>query len=257
MYEVELDFLKEFFYTANQKFCKMPFTVSEKGSFDVVTDVDRAIERDFRERLNERFPQDRLHGEEFSYEAPLRDRTWILDPIDGTYNFSTGSPHYGHQAALWDRGELKICAIYLPEFDEMYVASKGQGAFCNGRAIRVSKKDTKDAIFTFGDFPHQRPRDASHQIRIMENAIHKITRCRMFGAASVDFAYLASGRTEGTILFTKNKWDIAPGLLLVREAGGVALAPTGEEYSFDCRGIFAANKQTLFDEMMEGITIER
>ncbi|MBR2616073.1 MAG: hypothetical protein IKC69_05290, partial [Clostridia bacterium] len=228
-------------------------SVSDKGAFDVVTDVDRRIELYFKSELARVFPGDTLHGEEFSSDMPLSDRTWILDPIDGTYNFATGSPHYGHQAALWDRGAVQVSVIFLPVFDEMYEAVKGHGAFCNGKRLFVSNRRFEDSILSFGDYPHKRPDDVRDQKRLMEKSFPIVARLRMFGAASVDFAYLAAGRTEGVVLFTRNKWDIAPGWLLASEVGAAVLGPEGEDYSFDCCGIIALHQRDLFSRITEGI----
>ncbi len=242
----ELLFLKETLKKAYSDVCKSEILVSEKAEFDVVTNADQGIERIFKSELEKAFPGDRLHGEEFSSDTPLIDRTWILDPIDGTYNFSTSSPHFGLQAAFWDQGELRASVIYLPKFDEIYEAEKGKGAFCNGSRISVSQRKVKDSIVSFGDFPAARPSDASDQHLLLQNCYRKIARTRMFGAACIDFAYLASGKTEGVVLFTKNKWDIAPGLLLAKEAGAFCYGIQGEEYCFSSRGIFACNHPDLF-----------
>ncbi len=251
MYTKELDFLKNTLQEAYFQCCQSSVSVFEKAEFDVVTNVDRAIERHFSASLAHTFPGDRLLGEEFSSDAMLSDRTWILDPIDGTYNFSTGSRQFGLQAALWDRGDLRVSVIYLPAFSELYEAQEGKGAFLNGKRIFVSKRAPKDAIVSFGDFPHKRPEDAMQQMKIMERSIPRIARLRMFGAASVDFAHLASGKTEGVVLYTKNKWDIAPGWLLSREAGACLFGHDGEPYSFHSRAILACNHEDLYQVMMK------
>ncbi len=253
MYEKELEFLKETLVSASLAFCHMDFSVSDKGRFDVVTDADRNIERYFANKLRETFPGDTLHGEEFTSDAPLQDRTWILDPIDGTYNFSTDSHLFAHQAALWDHGALQICAIYFPVLGEMYEAVRGCGSFCNGSPIRISDRVTENAIVSFGDFPHGRPQDARDEMKLMECAYSRVARMRMFGAASADFAFLASGKTEGVVLFTKNKWDIAPGWLLCQEAGAFTFGVEHEPYSFSSRGIFACNRKELYEELMIGL----
>lgn len=255
MYEKELEFCKATIKRASDLFCHRSFSISEKGAFDVVTDADKGIELFFAEKLKSHFPGDTLLGEEFSGNTELNDRTWILDPIDGTYNFATGSPHFGHQAALWDQGKLQLAVIYLPVLDEMYEARAGQGAFCNGKPISVSKRTKEAAIISFGDFPHTRPLDARDQKRMMEHIYPRIARARMFGAASVDFAYLASGRIEGCAFFTRNKWDLAPGWLLTLEAGGAVLGLSGEPYGFLCRGLFAVNTTSLFQDITEGFQL--
>ena len=250
----ELQFLKETLPKAYTEICKDGMQVMQKAEFDVVTNIDRAIEAFFKEELKKEFPDDVLLGEEYSPDQPLLDRTWILDPIDGTYNFSTDSPSFGLQAAFWDRGALRAAVIYLPKYDELYEASFGEGAFCNGKRLSISDRGVNQSIVSFGDFPPARPHDADDQYLLVKNCYRKIARTRMFGAACIDFAYLASGKTEGVVLFTKNKWDIAPGLLLAKEAGAFCFGMQGEEYSFSSRGIFACNSRELY-ETVTGILL--
>lgn len=247
----ELDFLKKVLKEAYHKFSDTKMIVSEKARFDVVTNVDHAIERYFYEELQREFPGDRLLGEEFSSDLALSDRTWILDPIDGTYNFSIGACHFGVQAAFWDQGELKASAIYLPILNELYTAEKGKGAFCNGEQIFVSNRTAAASIISFGDPSHLREGDAKMQADMMHRAFGSIARYRMYGAACVDFAYLASGKIEGTVLVTRNKWDLAPGLLLAKEAGAHLYSVEGGEYDFSACGVIACNKKEIYDVLLK------
>lgn len=244
---VELDFLKEILPKAYSLFGEKDVVVSDKAAFDVVTNVDKGIELYFAEELKKRFPGDVLLGEEFSSEQEVKGRTWILDPIDGTYNFSIGSRLFGVQAAFMDGDEVVASAIYLPKFGELYEATKGGGAFCNGKRLSVSTRKICDSIVSFGDLPHSRPDDAMAQGRMMQKAYSAIARMRMYGAACIDFANLASGKTEGVVLYTRNKWDLAPGLLLAKEAGAVLLGIEGDSYTFESRGIFACNRKELYE----------
>ncbi|MBQ3075892.1 MAG: inositol monophosphatase, partial [Clostridia bacterium] len=239
----ELDFLKDVLLRAYSRFCGESVEVSAKAEFDVVTNVDRGIEHFFAEELRNVFPEDVLLGEEFTSDREAIGRTWILDPIDGTYNFSIGSRLFGLQAAFMDRGEVIASVIYLPKFKEVYEAVKGGGAYCNGNRLSVSNRKVCDSIVSFGDLPHARPNDAMEQGRLMQKAYSTVTRLRMYGAACLDFANLASGKTEGVVLFTRNKWDLAPGMLLAKEAGAILLGIEGKPYTFESRGIFACNRK--------------
>ncbi|MBE6712624.1 MAG: inositol monophosphatase [Ruminococcaceae bacterium] len=245
----ELTFLKGVLPRAYSRFCDGEVIVSDKAAFDVVTNVDKEIELYFAEELKKAFPEDALLGEEFSADQELAPRTWILDPIDGTYNFSIGSRLFGLQAAFMENGETVASVIYLPNFGELYEATKDGGAFCNGNRLFVSDRKIRDSIVSFGDLPHARPHDAAEQGRMMQKAYSAIARLRMYGAACLDFANLASGKTEGVVLFTRNKWDLAPGLLLSREAGAVLLGVDGEPYTFSSRGIFACNRRELYEAL--------
>lgn len=245
----ELEFLKRILPLAYSRFCGSDVVVSEKAAFDVVTNVDKSIELYFAEELKKVFPDDALLGEEFSSQQEATGRTWTLDPIDGTYNFSIGSRLFGVQAAFMDDGEVIASVIYLPKFGELYEATKGGGAFCNGVRLSVSDRKPCESIVSFGDLPHPRPHDAKEQGRMMQNAYSSIARLRMYGAACVDFANLASGKTEGVVLFTKNKWDLCPGILLSKEAGALLLTPDGEPYRYDSRGIVACNCREIFEAL--------
>lgn len=247
MYEKELEFLEQTLKSAYARFAADTVCVSEKAKFDVVTNVDKGIEKFFQSTLNQTFPGDRILGEEYTSGLELQDRTWILDPIDGTFNFSVGSQLFGLQAAFWDKGALQISALYLPKFCEYYEAKKDSGAFCNKKRICVSQRHGENAIVSFGDLPHTRPDDTEDELKMIQNAQRSVAKLRMYGAACVDFAYLASGKTEGVVLFTKNKWDLAPGLLLSQEAGALCFAVEGGPYHFNSRGIIACSSKEIFN----------
>lgn len=247
MYEKELEFLERTLKSAYERYAEDHIFVSEKAKFDIVTNIDRSIECYFKNELEKSFPEDRILGEEYSSDLDLSDRTWILDPIDGTFNFSVCSQLFGLQAALWDNGDLQISSLYLPMLNEFYVAKKNGGAYCNGQRLCVSKRAAENAIVSFGDLPHARPKDAEDELKMIQKTHSSVAKIRMFGAACVDFAYLASGKTEAVVLYTKNKWDLAPGLLLSREAGALCFNVEGGEYDFDCRGIVACNSEEIFN----------
>lgn len=251
MYQKEIDFLKEELPKAYRTFSGLSFAVSEKASFDIVTDIDQKIEIYLTEKIRAVFPQDRIHSEEFASREPLCGRTWLLDPIDGTYNFATGSPLFGIQCALWDGKAVCACAIYLPKLGEFYHAVKGEGAYCNGSRLWVKKRRAADSIVSIGDFPHGSAEDAAEQKKCMETLFPKIARFRMFGAASVDYAFVASGRTDGALLYTKNKWDLACGWLLCKEAGALVKGRKGKDYSFDSRAIFIFSDPALTNDLFK------
>ncbi len=253
MYQKELEFLKDTFREAFRLHAEKSVVSSAKGSFDLVTNIDKAIESFVVDEIRKSYPTDRIHAEEFSSDVSICDRTWILDPIDGTYNFSGGLPIYALQGALFDRGEVQISVIYFPMLSEIYYAHRGRGAFCNDHRLSVSERPAERALVSFGDFPHHRPFDRYNQSLVFERAKEKVARLRMFGAASMDFAALASGKTEGVVLFTKKQYDLAPGLLLAEEAGAHLFAPSGEKYSMASCGVIAVNDPCLFDTLTKGI----
>lgn len=222
----------------------------EKGRFDVVTANDYGIEAYIINAIKSEFPGDRVLSEETNSNTLIMGRTWTIDPIDGTYNMSRNSPLFGIQCALYVDEIVVFSIIYLPEFDEMFYAEKNGGAYLNGEKITVVQNDLDHAVISFGDFPHKRPSDFSDEHKIMRALSPKVAKIRMYGAASFDFAYLASGRTDGTIIFTKNKWDIAPGILIASEAGAVIRSLSGD-YSFESNAVIAMSTLDLYNCVIE------
>ena len=221
-----------------------PFCM-DKASFDIVTSLDFNIEKYIIKRINETFPNDKILSEETMSDTVIRERTWTIDPIDGTFNMAAGMPLYGVQCSMFENGESVIAAIYLPILNEIYTAAKDGGAYLNGNKIHTHFTSLDKSIVSFGDFPHSRPDDISDERIIMNELYNHIARVRMFGAASIDFAYLASGKTQGTVIFTRNKWDISPGILLCKEAGAIVFGDNGD-YTPESRYIIAvADKQLV------------
>ena len=194
---------------------------NEEGAYDVVSDNDILIENYIKSAISKAFPGDSFLCEE-SGEEIRSDRVWIIDPIDGTVNYTHNIPMYGIQLALMIEEDAVLSAIYLPEFDEMYTAVKGEGAYLNGRRLNVRNDVTMhDAIVSTGDYSRGSAKFREGQIRFMELLHDKVARFKMFGSASSDFAYFASGRTDCHIRFVRNLWDFLPGLLISIEAGGI------------------------------------
>ncbi len=191
----------------------------DKAMFDVVTVNDLKIEERLINVIRSEFPGDRILSEETNADTLPGGRMWTVDPIDGTYNMCRGVPIYGIQCALYEGEETVFSLILLPETDEAFTAEKGCGAFRNGVPISVERRDPEHAVVSFGDYSHRSADDRRLQHQIMGRVAERVAKVRMYGAASVDFAYLASGRIDGTLLFTRNRWDIAPGMLLAKEAG--------------------------------------
>lgn len=239
MYQAELSIIVKAMreaYLAHGSFSR----VNDKAPFDQVTDADVAIEAFLLQRIREHFPKDAILSEETLSLTGIQGRTWTVDPIDGTANFAKGFPLFGIQCALFEGGIPVMSAIWLPAFDECYTAVRGEGAYCNGERLTVLPCDPQRALVSFGDYPHSRPEDFADQHRMVYRLSSQVGRIRMFGSAAVDFASLASGAINATVLFTKNQWDLAPGILLASEAGAVITDPQGLPYTLESRGVIAA-----------------
>lgn len=227
-----------------------PQDVRQKSAFDLVTEVDVAIEQFLTQAILHAFPGDKIHAEELSSSQEIIGRTWVIDPIDGTCNFAHDIPTYGIQCCLFEDGEPKMAVIYLPCQEEMYTAIAGQGCYLNGKQVTVDKTVTaENAIISVGDFTHKSDRLAALQYRAVGYLYPRVAKLRMYGAASVDYAFFVSGRLSATVFTTRNLWDIAPGILLSKEAGAIIMGLDGLPYDFSKEGVMLAANQEIADLM--------
>ena len=190
---------------------------SMKGQQDYLTVTDGAVEQFVREQIARRFPGDGVLGEEAGglVEGP---RLWIVDPIDGTANFARQIPHFCISLGLMVDGVMEAGAIYEPMHDELYIAQRGQGAWLNGRRMRVSTiADLKASTVEVG-WSTRIPLDT--YLDMAGKAARAGCSVRRAGSGSLGVAYVAAGRTEAYAEAHINAWDVAAGLLLVAEAGG-------------------------------------
>lgn len=201
------------------------------GTYDVVTGSDVLAERSIIDSILSRFPEDSIVSEETNPDGEERGRSWVIDPIDGTMNFSRGMPMYGMQAVFTVDRVPMASAIYLPAFDEMFTAS-GEGAFLNGSPISTAEpRPLKECIVSTGDYSRRREEFRRGQAVLMSECYDNVARFKMMGAACMDFAYLACGRTDIHIRFVNRRWDFLPGLYLAERAGAVYDRDLMEEYS--------------------------
>ncbi len=255
-YKARLEFLCDCVREAYGEVSQAEMRVSDKGAFDNVTNFDTGIEKILIDRISARYPDDMIISEEFnskneylSENGASAGGAWVIDPIDGTVNMAHGNKLFGVQCAYMYGGETQASLIYLPVFGEWFTAIKGEGAYLNGDRILVMRRDFQNAMVTLGDFSHKSELHASQQYALIERLYRVVGKLRLFGAASVDFAFLAAGRTDGMIMFTRNIWDIAPGLLIAKEAGAIIGNFEGKPYDFCRDSIVAAATQEMFDLM--------
>ncbi|MGF1551728.1 MAG: inositol monophosphatase family protein [Paracoccaceae bacterium] len=220
--------------------------VSRKSAGDFVSTADRKSEATIREILSEARPAYGWLGEETGEETG-RDETrrWIVDPLDGTTNFLHGLPHWAVSIALEHKGKIVAGVIFDPVKDEMFVAETGAGAWMNDRRLRVSgRRELSAAIFATG-LPWGAKRTLSESFRDLAEVLPRTAGVRRFGAAALDLAYVAAGRYDGYWEREVNPWDIAAGLVIVREAGGL-VGGIGEGEPFETGRLVAANAE-VFD----------
>lgn len=208
-----------------------------KGQADFVTDKDLACEKYLRKVIKKHFPKDKILGEEFSADEQLADRTWVLDPIDGTINYMQDLPECGIQVAFFDRGETQFSFISLPKTDEFFFAKNGNGAYLNGKQIYVDKNvEIQNSIITHCDISMDNTDLANLHINFIKKTNSKILRNRCYGSACFSYGSVASSKTSAYILITNNAWDILPGMLICKEAGCYCTSTEfyGKKFSIAC-----------------------
>ena len=195
--------------------------VSEKGPGDFVTSADKRTEKILIDELQKAHPEYGILSEEAGIinKSNISNR-WIIDPIDGTMNFLNGIPQFAISIGYEEDGEIKCGVIFNPIMNEMFCAEKGNGAYLNNSRIRVSnKKKIKDALLVTGG-----PKGASKiKDKIFSEYINvskNVSNVRKFGSAALDIAYVACGRFDGYWQRELNYWDIAAGIVILKEAGG-------------------------------------
>ena len=252
-YEKELSFITDKIKEAYTNYgASGPQDVRSKSAFDLVTEVDVNIERFLTDAILVAFPGDRIHAEELRSSQEITGRTWVIDPIDGTCNFAHGIPTYGIQCCLFDGGAPKMAVIYLPCQQELYTCIAGQGCYLNGKKVTVDKAVTADnAVISVGDFTHKSDALAARQYKAVGYLYPRVAKLRMYGAASVDFAFFVSGRLSATVFTTRNLWDIAPGILMSEEAGGIVMGLDGKPYDFSKDGVMLAANEEIAKLMTE------
>jgi myo-inositol-1(or 4)-monophosphatase len=215
--------------------------VSLKGSVDLVTEVDSQSEEIIVAAIRAAFPDHNILGEEGVYAATSSPCRWIIDPLDGTTNYAHGFPWFAVSIALEREGEIVVGVVYHPMLDEMYTAIRGKGAFLNDRPLRVSSSATLKTSLLSTGFPYDRTLDNENNFDNFFAFTMASRGVRRAGAAALDLACVAAGRLDGFWECKLKPWDVAAGMLLVQEAGGLVTGYAGEHYLVDNHRIVASN----------------
>ena len=216
--------------------------VSRKGPADFVSAADMRAEKVLLEELRKARPRYGLLMEEGGAKAGKDEHNrWIVDPLDGTSNFLHGIPHFAISIAQEQDGEVIAGVVFEPLRDELFWAAKGAGAYLNRRRLRVSSREhLQDALIATGIPFKGKPKHEAF-LDTMAKVMPEVAGIRRFGSAALDLAWLAAGRYDGFWEFGLEPWDIAAGLLLVREAGGRVTDIDGKDAMFDNGSVLAAN----------------
>ncbi len=212
-----------------------------KGSINLVTDVDKACEKEIVDLLQGKFPDHDILAEEGSGRRKDSEYKWVIDPLDGTTNYAHGYRLFCISIALERRGEIVVGAVYEPNRDEMFLAEKGSGAALNGERIRVSEVgDLNHAMLATG-FAYNVRETKNNNLDHFENFLMKAQAIRRDGVAAIDLCYVADGRYDGFWELNLFPWDVAAGLLMIQEAGGKVTDFRGRPFDIYAKEICASN----------------
>ncbi len=229
--------------------------IEKKGAIDLVTEVDRDVERMFRALIGARFPDHTILAEEFEARGD-RERTsrhtWVFDPVDGTTNYAHGLPIFCSAASLEIDGEPVVAAVYDPSRRELFTAERGVGAWMNGVPMRVSHaKNLIDSLLCTG-FPYTVHEESRRLLDVFGAFLETSRAVRRLGSAAIDLCYVAAGRLDGFWEMQLNPWDISAGALLVSEAGGMVSDMSGAPFE-SRRGEIIASNGRIHEEMLATI----
>ncbi len=204
--------------------------VDVKGANDFVTEVDHASEAAIIDTILTAYPQHGILAEETGRTRgnSKSEFLWIIDPLDGTTNFIHGLPIYSISIALVFRGKVEQAVVYDPARNDLFVASKGRGAFVNDRRLRVSKRTRLQQALIGTGFPFRRGDDFRRYMEMFEKVMQQCAGLRRPGSAALDLCYVAAGWYDGFFETGLSPWDVAAGSLMVTEAGGLIGNFTGE-----------------------------
>ena len=220
----------------------------KKGNIrNLVTEIDQKVENFLVKKITEQYPDHRILTEETGrYGTTKNGLEWIIDPIDGTTNFSHGYPFFAISMGLREGNILVGGVVYAPALQELYIVEKGKGAFLNGKSIHVSHVESlKKSMLATGFGSEHRLANMPNIIRFHEEA----QAVRRAGSAALDLCHVAAGRLDGYWEFGLNPWDIAAGVLMVEEAGGKITNTEGELINLSEGNIIASNGH-IHEEMV-------
>ncbi|OAB39502.1 inositol monophosphatase family protein [Paenibacillus glacialis] len=227
---------------------------------DLVTEVDKGAEQMIRKLILTHFPDHAILGEEGVEPGPEasaqalkeslnEEYLWIVDPLDGTTNYVHGYPFYAVSIALAHKGEVIVGVIYDPTKDELFVAEKGKGAYVHGKTTSVSTEDTLATSLLATGFPADQNFALPINMVGLQHIAPKVRNIRSNGSAALHMAYVATGRISGFWEIGLNSWDLAAGVLLVKESGGTVTDTLGRPYDLSVRHVVASNGH-IHDELV-------
>lgn len=234
--------------------------VQEKGTHDLVTDIDESSQALIIRALHDAFPDHAMLAEEGADEAeahaPAEGYRWIIDPIDGTTNFTRGVPPYAVSIALQHASNIVVGVVLEVAHGELFTAVRGQGTYRNGERVHASRRRTLDRSLVVTGFPYRSFGHIDKYLGVLRHFMQSSRGVRRLGAASVDLAYVACGRFDGFFETGLHAWDVAAGMLLVEEAGGRVTDYRDESNPLFRKQILASNG-LVHDAMLDVVASMR
>jgi myo-inositol-1(or 4)-monophosphatase len=218
-----------------------PLAVDYKGEIDIVTEADRMSETLILENIRRRYPDHGILSEESPASGTGASFRWVVDPLDGTTNYAHGFPVFCVSIALEKEGEVILGVVHNPMLQETFTVFKGEGAFLNGRRLKVSSVRTLSGSLLATGFPYDIRDDKNNNLDFFSRMALSAQAIRRAGAAALDLCYVAAGRFDGFWELKLKPWDTAAGWLLVTEAGGEVTDLTGAPYSLSSPHMLASN----------------
>jgi len=226
-------------------------TIVKKAANDFVSEVDRKAEAEIIETIHKAYPEHGIIAEESGTQKG-NEYTWIIDPLDGTTNFLHGFPQYAVSIAVQHKDRIEHAVVYDPMRDELFTATRGDGAQLNNRKIRVTAQKKIEGALLGTGFPYSDMKYLEPYMGMLKSLIPNTAGIRRAGSAALDLAYVAAGRIDGFWELDLKSWDIAAGTLLVQEAGGLVGDLTGDNNYLESGHIVCANPK-LFKALLQEI----
>ncbi len=235
-----------------QDFAARGFQIENKGRINLVTEADLASEHHIKELIFSHYPTHRILAEESGasdHSESSGDYCWIIDPLDGTTNFSHGFPCYAVSIGLERRGEMVLGVIYDPTRDELFAADRGAGATLNGEKIQVSEIDQLERALLVTGFPYDVRERMDVYMPAWRKFLERAQGVRRLGAAAIDMCAVAAGRMDGFWELGLNAWDTAAGWIIIEEAGGRVTRMDGSPFDNYSASLLCTNGK-VHEEML-------
>ena len=233
-------------------------TVRSKQANDFVSEVDQLAEEAVIATIRRHYPQHGILAEESGRQSKAGGRDeylWIIDPLDGTTNYLHGFPHYAVSIGLKIKDRLILGVVYDPFKEDLFIASRGEGATLNSRRIRVTARTSLAGALLGTGIPYRSEQNLIGYLETLKVLIEDTAGIRRAGSAALDLAYVACGRLDGFWELELKPWDIAAGAVLVQEAGGIITDLNGNPHFMDSGNVIAANPKLsrLIIERLSGV----